>query len=234
MEEILKRKFNDMEQKCREISESAHDIHKLIEGLSKTGTFFGMTGENIADLHCEYELRNGKMPMTSESIQEAFRPDKIEISEQSMKRFWGQPAFARWFQAGVLKTKTDESTIGDMPSKVFTGKVQVALYRGLPLDDVSTDYIGELLCQGDTVRITISPTMSSAAYISPCIDLTADNRIILSIKEGITVKEAALEIAIKIMDKHRYRWKAFAAQIFYRPEGYLDVIYGIVEVNHER
>lgn len=34
---------------------------------------FGMTLENIIDLKAEYDTRNGKYPMTSETIKEAFR-----------------------------------------------------------------------------------------------------------------------------------------------------------------
>ncbi len=33
----------------------------------------GITLENIGDLKTQYELRNGKYPMTTESIEEAFR-----------------------------------------------------------------------------------------------------------------------------------------------------------------
>jgi len=40
----------------------------------------GMSFQNIMDLRNEYLIRGGKEPMTSESIRNTFRPDKIEVS----------------------------------------------------------------------------------------------------------------------------------------------------------
>ena len=203
MEETLKHKFRDIEQKCRLISESAHDIHKAIEGLSKTGTFFGITSDNVIDLVREYRIRNGKMPMTSKSIQEAFRPDKIEIG-------------AGWPPSIITRTKKA------IRSEVFAANVQGKLYDLLPLHNVLTDYEGTIRRQGDTVRIMKPLPMFSLA--SRTFDLLIDRKVVVSGLQGIAIK-----LSHEIMSSNLYKWKAFAAHVFQLSEDRFAVIYGILE-----
>jgi len=61
---------NKLEKMLTHISDLVSLFEYLLENK---GTLMGATFENIIDLITEYENRGGKRPMTTESIQQAFR-----------------------------------------------------------------------------------------------------------------------------------------------------------------
>ena len=56
---------------------------QVVEMLAANGIkIWGMTTDNIMELKTQYNLRNGKYPMTSESIEEAFgAPDRDRLKK---------------------------------------------------------------------------------------------------------------------------------------------------------
>ncbi len=205
MEERLKYKYKEMKEKCEELL-------SIVTEMPRTGTFFGATGENVIDLITEYEIRGGTMPMTSESITKAFKPDKIRIGTLPGGK-------GKWPYWGISEQK-----------RAQPGGVLVALYKILPLDDVMTDYEGTIRARDDLVRIRNKPVLFKIP--TSFFNLTCDNSF--TVPSDLSVEKTASKIAQEIMTKHLYRWKAFAAHIKYRSEGYLEVIYGVLEKDSKK
>ena len=199
MKERLKYKYVEMVNDCIALSDTAKKLRRQIDNLAETDG-------HIIDLITEYESRGGTMPMTSESITKAFRPDKVKIGTLPNIDF-------------VKKWATDASKAmrNAASADAFATRVQIALYKALPLDDVLTDYEGSIRKQGDRVRF------------SGFINLVCGS--VFRTDKLYTISKMALEISQHIMSKHLYRWKAFAADIAYipGPYGYLEVIYGVGE-----
>ncbi|MCK4786886.1 MAG: hypothetical protein KAV87_24225 [Desulfobacteraceae bacterium] len=83
MEEFMNTTRDKLEVIKHETKELAGSLKKISDALagidSRSATICGATLENILDLIYEYEIRNGKHPMSSKSIKKAFRPDRIKI-----------------------------------------------------------------------------------------------------------------------------------------------------------
>ena len=75
-------KLSLIKSESQRIARSNRKILDALAGIdNRENTIFGATVENIIDLISEYELRGGKHPMSSKSIKEAFRPDKVKIGD---------------------------------------------------------------------------------------------------------------------------------------------------------
>ncbi len=114
MEERLKYNYMDVKKRCKELL-------SLVDELSQMGTFFGATGENVIDLISEYDIRGGKHPMTTGSIIEAFRPDKIKIGIIPKFRKLGEQERAQWAAAAKCQERWATGACETMREAVLRG-----------------------------------------------------------------------------------------------------------------
>lgn len=138
--------------------------------------------------------------------------------------------------ANNLTRHLEESSLSGQPSELinlseqreremYLKKVLTRLYNLLPLDDVLTDYYGEILRQGD--EILFESTRGNR------VKLIIDKNHFFCAKNVGDVEKTASTAAKAILSYHKAKWIAFAAQAFYRSvvdqDDCFHMVYGVLE-----
>jgi len=170
--------------------------------MDNTFILFGMTMQNIIDLKREYQNRGGVETMTSESIQEVFRPDKVKVPSYSRSiiaasmgyKTVGEPAWAYW---GV----NDESLKEEVISQYLTESIAHAMP-----DTCNTNWQGMIDRRGDRV-ISRLPS--------------GDREIVCDCEKGFYVDcknfKAMTDTIIRYLitrNGAKIKWRHFAVRVF--------------------